>query len=151
MTYTAAAQRSTSVLAETHARAALDHASATLDRLERGAEARRARSLALARAAGAGPWSVRFVALEVAPDGQPRRVVVRAPSASVPFLAHRVVVELRAATAQCDCVAASFGKPCRHAGAALLYAVELVKAYTEAERQYWRDQASEGNAAALGF
>ena len=147
MTYTATHSSTTTAIADS--RAALDRASATLDRVDARMEARRARSLALARAAGAGPWSVTFQQLELGPDGQPRRVVVTAPSATVPFLSHRVVVELRGATAQCDCVAASFGRGCRHCGAALLYSVELVRAFAEAERVYWRSLADEGNAAAI--
>lgn len=130
-------------------RAALARASQTLDRLERTAEARRLRSLALARAAGMGPWAVVFRSLEVGRDGWPTRVVVAAPSASLPFVAHRVTVELRTAQAQCDCMAASFGRPCRHAGAALLYAVELVRAYAEAERAYVAERRAEERAAAL--
>ena len=130
-------------------RAALDRASATLDRLDARSEARRVRSLALARAAGAGPWSVTFKSLEVGRDGWPTRVVVEAPSASIPLMRYRVEVELRSASATCTCVAGSFGKPCKHAGSGLLYAREVVRAYAEAEREYAADRRAEDRAAAI--
>lgn len=148
MTYTATHSSTTAATLD-QTRAALDRASATLDRLDARSEARRVRSLALARAAGAGPWSVTFKSLEVGRDGWPTRVVVAAPSASLPFVAHRVTVELRTAQATCDCVAASFGRPCRHAGAALFYGREVVKAYAEAQAAYAAERRAEDRAAAL--
>ena len=134
------------------ARATFDRVSATLDRLD-AASAKRSRSLELAAQAGLGPWAVTFRRLVVGRDGQPSRVDVDAPSGSVPFVSHRVVVDLRAWTASCDCVAATFGRPCRHAGAALRYGGCVVIAYREAqaERSALRDLALEDNARCLGF
>lgn len=130
-------------------RAALDRASATLDRVDARIEARRVRSLALARAAALGPFSVIFRSLEVGRDGWPTRLVVEAPSASIPLVRYRVEVELRTATATCTCVAGSFGKPCRHSGSGLLYAQEVVKAYAEAQATYAAERRAEDRASAI--
>lgn len=110
---------------------------------------RSARSIELAAQAGQGAWACRFKSLEVGVDGQPSRVQVAVPSSSVPFLAHAVDVDLRAAVASCGCVAASFGRPCRHAGAALLYGACVVRAYAEAQAEYAAQRRAEDNARAL--
>ena len=142
------AHRATAVLSD--ASVILDRIALRLDILDDERErSRRRRALELSRDAGMGAWSCRFVRLERAPDGQPWRVVVAVPSRTTPYLDHRITVALPSVQASCSCAAASYGRACPHAGAAVLYALELVAAFAEAQRVYWRSLADEANARAL--
>ena len=115
---------------------ALERARAILDSMD---TRRTAHCFQLAARAGMGAWSARFVSLELAstPWGDlPARVVVTVPSASDPErLRHTVTVETIGDHAACDCAAAQFGRACRHAGAAILYARVVVACYREALRR----------------
>lgn len=112
-------------------------------------DAKRRRSLELAEAAGLGPWSCRFVSLDLRPDDLPSVVRVDVPSRSLPFVFHRVEVDTASAIATCDCIAASFGRGCVHVGVGLLYAREAVRAFQEAASDLAHRLRHEGNAAAL--
>ena len=142
------AHRATAVLSD--ASVILDRIALRLDVFDDERErSRRRRALELSRDAGMGAWSCHFVRLERAPDGQPWRVVVAVPSRTTPYLDHHITVALPSVQASCSCAAASYGRACPHAGAAVLYALELVAAFAEAQRVYWRSFADEGNARAL--
>lgn len=147
------AHRATAVLSD--ASVILDRIALRLDILDildderERSRRRRRRALELSRDAGMGAWSCHFVRLERAPDGQPWRVVVAVPSRTTPYLDHRITVALPSVQASCSCAAASYGRACPHAGAAVLYALELVAAFAEAQRVYWRSFADEANARAL--
>ena len=114
----------------------LDAASAILDRLDAISARRWQRSFELALQAGMGAWAVKFRSLEIGKDGQPARVEVDAPSASVPFLSYRVVVFFDQQRVTCTCLAAQYGRPCKHVGAGLAYAREVLRAYREAASEY---------------
>lgn len=110
-----------------------------LDRMEREGdqrEARRiARSIDLATMACLGAWSVNFRSIEHDADHWPSRVVVLVPSGSVPFLRHRVTIAIARGSVRgvtCDCIAASYGRSCKHAGAGVFYGYSVISAYTEA-------------------
>lgn len=132
--------------------ASLARSSAILDRIEAtetASAARRRRSLELAALAGLGAYSCRFVSLDLRPDDVPSVVRVDVPSASLPLFAHRVTVDTSSATATCDCIAASFGRACKHQGVGLLYAREAVRAFQTAASDLAARLREEGNAAAL--
>lgn len=132
--------------------ASLARSSAILDRIEAAETAsatRRRRSLELAAQAGLGPYSCRFVSLDLRPDDLPSVVRVAVPSRSLPFVSHLVEVQTAEAIASCDCIAASFGRACSHAGVGLLYAREAVRAFQTAASDLAAQLRADGNAEAL--
>lgn len=100
-------------------------------------------------------WAARSIGFTLGEDGQLVNAAWRVESASSDA---EYVVTYTAASdrAECECAAAQYGRPCWHAGLALLKGRYLARLYSaggrdEAEYIVLRDLAHAGNAAALGY
>lgn len=118
----------------------------------------RARSLELATARGEAPcsWAARTLGWTL-DDATGALVslalaIHSAHSEQVYAVGYRTSVD----DAECDCPAASYGRPCWHRGLAILKGRIVARLYApagraEAERAYRADLAAEDNARALGY
>ena len=118
----------------------------------------RARSLELAEARGETvcSWHAHSIGMTLGEDGQLINAAWRVESATDSDREYVVTYQAAGDHAVCECHAAQFGHACWHAGLGLMIGRSLQRLYSpagqvEAERQYQRDLAHEGNATALGY
>lgn len=120
----------------------------------------RARSIELAEARGETvcSWHARSIGYTLGEGGDLVNAAWRVASASsdAVYVVTYIAAGDHADYAACECRSAQYGRPCWHAGLALMMGRYLARMYSaagraEAERAYRRDLAHEGNARALGF
>lgn len=132
-------------------------ATAIARRTERTADLK-ARSLKLAEARGETPcsWAGRTLGWTLDDvTGQLVSLALEIHSAHTDDV-YAVGYQTSADDAQCECPAASYGRPCWHRGLAILKGRSVARLYVsagraETERAYRADLAAEDNARALGY
>lgn len=99
----------------------------------------------------AGWWTGRSGGLQLVSSDDLDWLDVSVPSARIEGLRYTVRYDTRTDGARCQCVAASRGQPCWHAGVALAYGRRAVELQRGAAQIADRQQAHEDNARCLGF